>query len=143
MTDNGRASDIAAEARPPAGGSPDGVAAQTVAASVKSLLPTGAFMTDDHRYYFNGEGPLPSVTTILETLDKPALGTWKAQQAVRLCHRCGMKAGCEGLTEDEAVKWALAEVRKSRDTAANVGSGVHHLADMLSRGHGAILRASR
>ena len=26
---------------------------------VKSVLPTGAFMTDDHRYYFNGDGPVP------------------------------------------------------------------------------------
>ena len=50
---------------------------------VKSVMPTGAFMTDDHRYYFNGEGPVPSVTTVLEILDKPALSTWKAQQAVR------------------------------------------------------------
>ena len=54
---------------------------------VKSLIPTGAFRTDDHRYYFNGEGPLPSVTTVLEILDKPALSTWKAQQAVRALYQ--------------------------------------------------------
>jgi hypothetical protein len=54
---------------------------------VKSLVPWGAFVTEDHRYYFNGDGPVPSVTTVLEVLDKPALSTWKAQQAVRAIWR--------------------------------------------------------
>jgi hypothetical protein len=92
-------------------------------------------MTDDHRYYFNGEGPKPSVTTILEMLDKPALSTWKAQQAVRALHKGFSTPGAEmhQMTEDEAVKWALAEVRKTRTNAASVGSGVHHLADMALR----------
>jgi hypothetical protein len=99
---------------------------------VKSLLPVGGFRTDDHRYYLNGEGPVPSVTTVLEILDKPALATWKAQQAVRALWR-SQAEDLVDLTEDEAVKWALAEVRKNRDGAASIGSGVHHLADMALR----------
>ena len=101
---------------------------------VKSLLPAGGFMTDDHRYYFNGEGPVPSVTTVLEILDKPALATWKAQQAVKALYHSFQDDDprpFNGL--DEAVKWAMGEVRKSRDGAASIGTGVHHLADMASR----------
>jgi hypothetical protein len=99
---------------------------------VKSLVPWGAFVTEDHRYYFNGDGPVPSVTTVLEVLDKPALSTWKAQQAVRAIWRYEGEELAD-MTEDEAVKWALAEVRKTRTDAASVGTGVHHIADMLSR----------
>ena len=65
-----------------AGAAPVGVDLQP-SGSVKSLLPPGAFMTADHRYYFNGEGPVPSVTTVLEVLSKPALVEWKAREAVR------------------------------------------------------------
>ena len=114
--------------------SPDMVAIEKLL--VKSVLPTGAFRTDDHRYYFNGEGPLPSVTTVLEILDKPALSTWKAQQAVRALHhdvRVATTPQTFGMDEDAVVKWALNEVRKTRTDAASVGSGVHHLADMALR----------
>ena len=34
----------------------------------------------------------PSVTTVLEILDKPALSTWKAQQAVRALYRMLVEA---------------------------------------------------
>ena len=84
---------------------------------IKALIPAGAFMTDDHRYYFNGEGPLPSVTTILEILDKPALTTWKQQKAASAMWRYiqGQYGSMPALaSEDEAVKWALSEARKSR-----------------------------
>jgi hypothetical protein len=106
---------------------------------VKSLIPTGAFRTDDHRYYFNGEGPLPSVTTVLEILDKPALSTWKAQQAVRavLSDPDRFVVPVDDPTFQsgmaDRVREALAEVRKTRTDAASVGSGVHHLADMALR----------
>ena len=103
---------------------------------IKALIPAGAFMTDDHRYYFNGEGPLPSVTTILEILDKPALTTWKQQKAASAMWRYiqGQYGSMPALaSEDEAVKWALSEARKSRTDAAAIGSGVHHLADMVTR----------
>jgi hypothetical protein len=120
------------DALPFAGGSPDGVAAATVQNPVKPFMPAGAFVTDDHRYYFNGDGPVPSVTTVLEVLDKPALSTWKAQQAVRAIWRYEGEELAD-MTEDEAVKWALAEVRKTRSNAATVGTGLHHIADMVTR----------
>ena len=99
---------------------------------VKSLLPVGAFRTDDHRYYWNGEGPLPSVTTVLEILDKPALTTWKAKEAAKAIFYA-LGVGETFPDAEEAAQFALKESRKGRDTAANVGSGVHHLADMALR----------
>jgi len=106
---------------------------------VKSLLPVGAFRTDDHRYYFNGIGPYPSVTTVLELLDKPALTIWKATEAAKAMYRSFKSAApVDGhfigeKDEDAAVNWALAQSRKGRDSAASIGSGVHHLADMALR----------
>jgi hypothetical protein len=136
VTDSKRGPEaVTSDPLPPAGGSPDGVAADIQSQLVKSLLPTGAFMTDDHRYYFNGEGPKPSVTTILEMLDKPALSTWKAQQAVRALWDITMSNGGQMpyQLQDEAVKVSLEQVRKTRTNAASIGSGVHHLADMALR----------
>lgn len=107
---------------------------------LSSLLPAGGFRTSDHWYYFNGNGPYPSVTTILEVMSKPALIQWKAQEVARaiLNHpdeyivpvddptfQSGMK---------ERVSAALRKADESRDTAARLGTGVHLLADMASRG---------
>lgn len=129
-----RQSSQATAAHPSAGTPTEVVADDTLELQnklVKSLIPAGAFRTDDHRYYWNGEGPLPSVTTVLEILDKPALTTWKAKEAVRAVLD-GYPAAMHN--DDEAIiKWALSQSRKGRDTAANVGSGVHHLADMALR----------
>lgn len=101
----------------------------SVPETVKTLLPAGVYMTSDHRYYLNGQGPVPSVTTVLEVLSKPALVTWKAQEAVRALFRSSEAF----LSEDQAVKWALANVDSTRDKAAGIGTGVHLLADMVSR----------
>ena len=54
-----------------------------VKSAVSNLLPPGAFMTADHRYYFNGEGPVPSVTTVLEVIDKYVLTRWKEREGIR------------------------------------------------------------
>ena len=93
---------------PPAGTPTEVVSADSLKLQndlVKSLLPVGAFRTDDHRYYFNGIGPIPSVTTVLEVMDKPALSTWKAQQAVRaLCEMQSVSGMNARLSEDEAVQ---------------------------------------
>jgi hypothetical protein len=94
-------------------------------------MPAGAFRTDDHRYYFNGNGPVPGATSVLEILDKPALATWKAQQAVRAVIEHYEQ--WQSFSPDEIQKLALAEVRKTRDTSASMGTAVHHLADMALR----------
>lgn len=140
MTGTGKRQSSQATAAHPSAGTPTEVVAdgsvELQNRLVKSLIPTGAFRTDDHRYYWNGEGPLPSVTTVLEILDKPALTTWKAKEAARAMLRACIAGVANGLPfpeEEEAIRFALSESRKGRDTAANVGSGVHHLADMALR----------
>lgn len=118
-----------------AGVAPVGVMPETVAEPVKSMLPIGAFMTADHRYYFNGEGPYPSVTTVLGVLDKPAVVQWKARETAKVVISQWAEV-CRLITEegqDKAVNWAVKESDKARDTAARLGSGLHLLADMVAR----------
>ena len=99
-------------------------------------MPPGLVMSQDHRYWFNGEGPRPSVTTVLEILSKPALIYWKGQEVARAIYRdskafFGAEWDCG---EDEAIKWAMAKADESRDKAAKLGSSIHLLADMVTRG---------
>lgn len=96
-------------------------------------LPPGAFMTPDHRYYWNGKGPVPSVTTVLGIMDKPAVVQWKAKEAARAMFRAFIQAepAPEPVTEEEMVNWAVREADKARDAAASLGSSVHLLADLV------------
>lgn len=121
-----------------AGVAPDEVGQKVATApdGVKQILPAGAYMTSDHRYYFNGEGPVPSVTTILEVMSKPALVTWKAQEAARAMYQELKLADADyfrEVSEEEAVKWALQQTDSRRDKAAGIGTSVHLLADLVSR----------
>lgn len=106
--------------------------------TVTDHLPAaGLFRTDDHRYYFNQQGPYPGATRVLEVLSKPALITWKARESARAVASLHPKAVEWDMWQrnpDEFLNWALQESDKARDTAAAVGSGVHHWADMVSRG---------
>lgn len=115
----------------PAGVAPSQVASATVAE--ESIPAIGAFRTDDHRYFFNGEGPYPSVTSILRILDKPAIGISRMQKALRAAYRAGQEDGrseWQRMTEEEAIKWAVKQADDERDLAANLGSSVHLLADL-------------
>jgi hypothetical protein len=102
-----------------------------------TFLPAGAFRTSDHMYYFNGDGPVPGATSVLEVLSKPALVTWKAQETARALWRYvtdPLEWPPQKMpTETEVVNWALQEADKQRDTAAKLGSSIHLLADMVSR----------
>jgi hypothetical protein len=115
-----------------AGVAPVGVPSVTIAPSVP---PTGLFMTADHRYYMNGTGPMPSVTTILEVLSKPALVQWLAKEAARACIRnwSELATVLETEGEEKAVNWAVAKGGETRDRAARLGTGVHYLADVVAR----------
>lgn len=100
-----------------------------------SVPPVGAFMTEDHRYYFNGQGPYPSVTTYLKILDKPAVYQWAkrtvAEFAVKQIVELQNRIGIQG--PEEAAKWLASLPEYQRDTAGKLGTGVHLLADMVSR----------
>lgn len=115
-----------------AGNAPGGVAMDKVADN--GMPSTGAFRTFDHRYYFNGKGPLPSVTTVLGVLDKPAVATWKAKEAARAVLEAyqGKKIPIlDSPSDDSWLLWALKEADKIRDIAATLGSSVHLLADIV------------
>jgi hypothetical protein len=98
-------------------------------------MPPGLVMSQDHRYWFNGEGPRPSVTTVLEILSKPALVTWKAQESVRAFIRNLNVFSTVVWEKGEAAAVALAlkTADEQRDKAAKLGSSIHLLADMVSR----------
>jgi hypothetical protein len=98
-------------------------------------MPPGLVMSQDHRYWFNGEGPWPSVTTILEILSKPALVTWKAQESVRAFIRHLNQFSTVLWEQGEAavVKLALQTADEQRDKAAKLGSSIHLLADLVQR----------
>lgn len=100
----------------------------------------GLHMTSDHWYYFGEQGPLPSVTKILGIIDKPALATYKAKEAVRavLMDPDAFIVSRDDPTWatglEERLREALRAANKPRDTAAQLGSSVHLLADMATRG---------
>lgn len=120
-----------------AGVAPDRVAGTTIADD--EIPSIGAYMTPKHRYYFNRQGPVPSVTTVLDVIDKPGVGIFKAKEAARAVWQKFSSLAAERIapvwtaesSEDEVVKWALQEADKARDTAADLGSSVHLLADLI------------
>lgn len=120
---------------PSAGVNPSLGGSGTVADPVNPLLPVGAFMTSDHRYYFNGEGPVPSVTTILDVASKPALLNWKAREVARaaIMNPRMVEESLADIGLDGAISWVLHKADEARDTAAKMGSSVHLLADMAAR----------
>jgi hypothetical protein len=118
------------------GFAPDRVAGATVALQIpgpQEIPAVGVYMTPEHRYYLNGQGPVPSVTTVLGILDKPAVVAWKARATADAIignwpHVSKLIAE-EG--QDAAAKWAVKEADKTRDTAAALGTSVHRLADLI------------
>ena len=120
------------------GGSPGGSSAtETVAEPFDVSIPkVGAYRTADHRYYWNRQGPFPSVTTVLKVLDKPAVVTWAKQEvaktAVDRWEEVGALIQKDG--SDSVKRWLATLPDFQADTAAKLGSGVHLLADMASRG---------
>ena len=136
MTAHGKTPESASagtsEVSPPAGGNPTRGGAETISLPVN---PVGVWMSADHRYWFNGEGPAPSVTTILDILSKPAVTTWKAQETAKaIIENWGTISSLIANTgQQSAVDWAVRKSDEARDTAAKIGSGVHLLADMVPR----------
>lgn len=110
---------------------------QRSASEIWSAIPKiGAYRTTDHAYYWNGEGPYPGVTGILDVLNKPALVQWAkrtvAEIAVLKSEELLARIVRDG--QEEAIKWLSSLPDYQRDAAARIGSGVHLLADMVARG---------
>jgi hypothetical protein len=95
---------------------------------------TGLFMSSDHRYWMNGKGPMPSVTTILRVLDKPALSSWyKRQVAEAAVLRYDE---WKEQPAQEAVRWLMSMPDGTRDNAAAKGTAIHGLVDLAGRQQG-------
>lgn len=122
-----------------------------------SIPSVGAYRTQDHRYYWNGRGPYPSVTTILQVLDKPAVVQWAkrtvAEGAVNRWEEIGARlfapmpqpplvgeidktlvgeVGSE-TRRSKVIQWLASMPDYVKDEAGKLGTGIHTLADMVSR----------
>ena len=97
-------------------------------------LPTssiGLYMTEDHRYWINGQGPFPSVTTILDVLHKQPLVEWMKNQIAlsAMLHLPELI----GKPVEEGVAYLRSFPDATRDTAAKLGSSVHLLANLVGQ----------
>lgn len=104
--------------------------------SATRVPEVGLFRNAKHEYFWNGKGPYPGVTTVMRALDKPAIVGWAKRETARcavenydfvadLIQRGGPKA---------AQDWLASIPDFIRDTAGDLGSGVHALAEAISRG---------
>lgn len=111
----------------------------TIAQPIELSIPkVGAWHDDDHRYFMNGEGPLPSVTSVLGVLDKPDLTRYFKARIAQLTidmHRNGWIARqvAEGKTDAQLVSAILDMPDDKKNRAATVGTGVHLFADRVAR----------
>jgi hypothetical protein len=112
------------------GGPPQRGEAETSPFTGAQSIP-GLYMTEDHRYWVNGQGPFPSVTTALDVLHKPALLEWMKYQIAlsAMTHLPELI----GKPLEEGIAFLKRFPDAIRDNAAKLGSGVHLLADMASR----------
>jgi hypothetical protein len=135
---DGSSASAAAGTQKASGGHSDAISALSAVSPGKGATATlapGLVMSQDHRYWFNGEGPRPSVTTVLEVLSKPALVYWKGQEVARAIYRDSKAFFGQAwdVGEDQAIKWAMGKADEQRDRAAKLGSSIHLLADMVQR----------
>lgn len=97
----------------------------------------GLYRTADHRYFWRGRGPIPSVTTIQKMLDKsgPLVGWAKRETAACAVRNLPMLVQMrESGGDAAAVAWLKSIPDYQRDTAADIGSRIHGLAERLARG---------
>lgn len=125
----------------------------------EKIPQVGMHRTEDHRYYWNGWGPLTSVTTAISTYDKSdALVGWAKKEtasfAIRHVHELSAHlanhAGnpdpfcepCEtdrkrrnpvGHTESARI-WVSSISDYQRDSAADLGTRVHAMAEAIGKG---------
>lgn len=107
-------------------------------ADLTGLPGVGLVRTDDHRYYWNGEGPFPGVTTVQGVLDKSTpMMLWAAKQvaeaAVRDAYRTAW-ARQSGIPEADLIKQLAKLPERQRDAAASTGTAVHWHAEQIALG---------
>jgi hypothetical protein len=120
------------------GGSPAGTSDQKTVTDAFSLsIPKiGAYRTEKHQYYWNGSGPYPSVTTILDVMDKPALVSWAKRTVAEIAVNRWEEVGAyiQRDSPDAAIQWLKGLPDYQRDAAGKLGTSIHLWADIASRG---------
>lgn len=97
----------------------------------------GLRRNEKHEYWWGATGPLPSVTKIIGILDKsgPLVGWAKRITAeASISHRAELDGWVSSFGTDGAVSMLTKAATVKRDSAADVGTRVHALADSLARG---------
>jgi len=107
-----------------------------VRADVSPYPVLGLVRDARHRYSWNGGSWYPSVTTILQIKDKPALVGWAKRETAACAVRNldvlekMVRSGGPGA----AVDWLKRIPDYTRDTAADLGTQVHAMAEAIGRG---------
>lgn len=99
--------------------------------------PVGAFRDDKHRYYWNEVGPIPSVTTVGKVLDKsgPLVGWAKRVTAeAAVANADELPKWIEMAGPEGAVSLLTKAADYKRDTAADLGTAIHNIADRMVKG---------
>lgn len=101
------------------------------------ILGEGLIRTSDHRYYWNGTGPYPGVTTVTKMLDKSdALMGWAKREVAACAIRNHDYIGSEirAGRGEQAAAWLKGIPDVERDKAADLGTRVHYAAEQLGLG---------
>lgn len=97
----------------------------------------GLWRDDHHRYYVDGQGPLPSVTTIVKVIDKsgPLMGWAKKEVAACAVRNLDkLKELTDQHGPDVARDWLKTIPDRNTRAKADLGNRVHEMADMMARG---------
>ena len=101
------------------------------------IATIGLARDEQHHYFLDGQGPIASVTTILQVVDKsgPLIGWAKRITAeAALKHRNELAGWVESFGDDSAVQMLTKAATVIRDRAANAGSEIHPYAEAIARG---------
>ena len=104
------------------------------------MAPQAITRSADHRYTYEGV-TYPGVTSILSVLDKSGpLMTWAAKETARAAveltkgHDLALRGLIDSAGETGAIQALSSRANWQRDEAAQLGTDVHGLADLVVRG---------
>ena len=102
-----------------------------------AVMKVGLYRTPRHEYYWQGEGPLVGVTSVVGVVDKSGpLVSWAkretAECAIRNLPMLTQMVASGGPLK--AAEWLKGIPDYQKDTAADLGSAVHSLAEQIARG---------
>jgi hypothetical protein len=89
-------------------------------------------------------GLIPSVTTVLDIIDKPWLNTWKMKEILKIAYknRDWKNIIDDEWTRDEFVNSMLDEFSSAREDILDLGGDVHHMMERYLQGQDVSLASS-